>query len=274
MVLLFHGSRFSIEREIEPTAKVTSSGKPIPQDFGAGFYCGTQKLTALEWVVDNYSTATISVFDFDEKKIFPNFKTHKFPHTRMGMIEWALFIAYNRNWFNQPYITPNGVQVDPKQLFPRVFNYFKELKLSDIIIGPIADDKMQESFSSFMNYTMGIDALSECLLASRLGDQYVFKTQASCNILNDCKTKLLNKDFVQYLNTDPECIKRKLTIPSVQREKQIGYSNMINQVRMINRKYWNSQNQINLDQALQHLEDHLTKVKEQTQLETPKEYLL
>ncbi len=237
----------------------------ITQDFGPGFYCGSQKYTAVEWTAKTARHATITSFDIDEAIMDdPRYRVHRFADDLDGSIEWALFVACNRGWFDKPYHNLDGTELRPEKVFPNVFSYFNDLSCCDVIIGHIADDKIQESFNSFMDCSIGIAALNECLKASNLGIQYVFKTQAACNILND-KCRSVTKGFQEFLRTDPGL--SNMTAQQIIRQRERKFELMKSQISVINRRYWNAPGQINFEEALSRLEDMLRSREEEMQFD-------
>lgn len=225
----------------------------ILQDFGCGFCCVTEKFTAVERAVKYHRQATITIFDIDEA-VLKNYTVHRFPDTPCGIGEWALFVAYNRGWFGEQYIDTDGHIQDPRKIFPRVFDYFNGLARSDIIIRHIADDRMQEAFAGFMNNSIGLDALTGCLKAANLGTQYMFKTLRARGILNYASSAKTMR-FTDFLDSDPQL--RNITVGQIIRGKEIKYQDMRTQIKIINRRFWESAERTNFEQALFMLEEHL-----------------
>lgn len=95
-----------------------------------------------------------------------------------------------------------------------------EINRNDVIIGLIADDRMNEIYPKFFMNAITDKCLSECLKCVNYGNQYVFKTQKGCNaitIINqtniiDCniqKLKKQKKNLLGHINQQVQEIQEK-----------------------------------------------------------------
>ena len=158
MIRLHHGSNVGIDAI---DLSLSKKGK----DFGQGFYLNPsykQALEMAEFKVDIFGVGIplVSSFDFDEDaareaglsiKVFDDYSK-----------EWAQFVVDNRN-NNSDY---------PIHDF-------------DIVIGPIADDKVGFQIRKYIENEISIDKLIERI--KYYGDkspQYFFGTEKSLNYLS------------------------------------------------------------------------------------------
>ncbi len=155
--LLFHGSSLDI-KEINP------KGSRVNCDFSYGFYCG-----------ESYSSALCFV-EGDPKSSVYAFKAN-LNGLRIGEfqsdLEWMLSICYHRG------------TLDKYSQNQRLMEIIRKHENDDVIIAPIADNKMfrvmQEFGKGEITDVQAIHALS----ASRLGKQYVFKTAKAISRLQE-----------------------------------------------------------------------------------------
>lgn len=157
MIRLHHGSNVKID-------KIDLSLSKKGKDFGQGFYLNPnydQALEMAEFKVDIFGVGDPSVtsFDFDEEaaqasglsiKIFPDYSA-----------EWAQFVVDNRN----------------NKFANAIHDY-------DIVIGPIADDKVGLQIRKFIENEISIDKLVERIkYYGNKSIQYFFATERSLNYL-------------------------------------------------------------------------------------------
>lgn len=91
-------------------------------------------------------------------------RVHRFEPT----VEWAMFIAWNRNLMPDEYVS-----------FYR--DRFRAMvENSDVIVGKIANDRMTIVLDWFFKNFISDVGLLESLQALNLGDQYVCMTPAAC----------------------------------------------------------------------------------------------
>ncbi len=71
--------------------------------------------------------------------------------------------------------------------------WIEKINSYDVVIGPIADDRMNEAMQRFAEYTLTDEGLRECLKYVNYGKQYVAKTQSACE-----KIEILSKRALSY----------------------------------------------------------------------------
>ena len=101
--------------------------------------------------------------DYDDLRI------KKFDNGYDGSIDWAMFIGFNRD---KRYYEGH------RKLYEKYDSYNENYNL---IIGPIANDKMFQLLERFYTGDLCDRALISGLTQIKLGDQYVFKTKKSCD---------------------------------------------------------------------------------------------
>ena len=152
---LYHGSNQSIQR-------IDLSKGKMYKDFGRGFYTTQLYEQAVYWskrVADRFGgTAMVTEYEFDlESAISAGLNVKVFDKLDR---EWALFVMANRK--------PDG----------------EELKLEyDIIMGPVADDRMARLFGLYDMEIIDLDAVVAGLVYKDLNSQCFFATERSLDYL-------------------------------------------------------------------------------------------
>lgn len=146
--ILFHGGSHIIEKpEIREPIRTL--------DFGKGFYLTTSKSQAERWVLNRLINAGdmgyVNTYEFDQESASKNLIIKIFENPSE---EWVDFVIANR----------------------MIDGYRHEF---DIVIGPVADDKVFTQLSLFEGGIISKETLVENLLTHRLVDQYLFHTEAA-----------------------------------------------------------------------------------------------
>lgn len=175
--ILFHGSKKGL-------SEITISGARSNCDFGKGFYLGENYAQALSFICEHEKSSVYS-FQFSLEGL----KAKTFDCT----LEWMLAICYYRGTLGD--FTQSAA----------VKKIVADVDDSDLIIAPIADNKMFYIMSQFAEGEINAEAALHSLSASKLGFQYVLKTEKALNNLipvekyyicvperEDCR-KLLNE---------------------------------------------------------------------------------
>ena len=163
--VLFHVAKkpFSMPIDFIKYSKSTN-------DFGTGFYLGETFEQAA-----NY----ISFIDRDKVYSFKlnleNLKTYKFNVDT----KWMIAIAYYRGWLND-YKNCSFVK-----------NIIDEINDCDILIAPIADNRMFDIITEYVEGTITDEQCKHALAATNLGFQYVLKTEKAVK-----QIKLIKEMFV------------------------------------------------------------------------------
>lgn len=147
--VLFHGSKRGLENiSIEDSRKNC--------DFGQGFYLGETYEQALSFVCENKQSSVYS-FTCD----LENLNVLEFNCS----LEWMLAICYYRGTL--------GIFSDSTI----VKEIIQKINDADVIIAPIADNRMFYIMTLFAGGEINANVALHSLSASKLGKQYIFKTQ-------------------------------------------------------------------------------------------------
>lgn len=146
--ILFHGSKYGL-------SEISTDGSRENCDFGKGFYLGETYENALAFVCE---TDRSSVYAF--KYSLSGLKVKQFDCS----MEWMMAICHYRGTLGEYSKTP------------KVKKIISDIEKSDVIIAPIADNKMFYIMAQFTEGEINADVALHSLSASRLGMQYIFKT--------------------------------------------------------------------------------------------------
>lgn len=155
--ILYHGSRGGIEGDIKPISRARC-------DFGQGFYMGTNS-TQAKTLVANDSAPYFYQLELDMSK----FSQDKM--LELKDMEWAFFVLYNRRRMEPIKNTD----------FYQKYKHLADGK--DLIIGPIADDAMNETMHKFIESQITDKAFLESIRVLNFGNQYVAKTDYACSCI-------------------------------------------------------------------------------------------
>ncbi len=178
--VLFHGSKKGL-------SKILVTGSRNNCDFGNGFYLGETYNQALSFVFENDKS---SVYSF--RCSLDGLDICKFDCS----MEWMLAICYHRGTLG-PYSDSEKIK-----------HIVDKINAADVIIAPIADNKMFYVMAQFTDGEINADVALHSLSASKLGFQYIFKTEKALNKLipiekyylcaperNECKKQLIERSF-------------------------------------------------------------------------------
>jgi hypothetical protein len=147
--ILFHGSKNGL-------SEVNVFGSRDNCDFGKGFYLGQTYNQALSFVCE-YERASVYSFRYS----FDGLKIIEFDCS----IDWMLAICFFRGTIKK--FAESGM----------VQGIVKRIEEADVIIAPIADNKMFYIMSQFAEGEINADVALHSLSASGLGLQYIIKTE-------------------------------------------------------------------------------------------------
>ncbi len=150
-MILYHGSN-------QPIHEIRLSEGKKYKDFGQGFYTTHIKEQAVYWsrrIAERFGgVPVVTEFEFDlQSAVSAGLKVKQFEKPDR---EWALFVMANRrqdgNEFHHDY---------------------------DIVIGPVADDRMARLFGLYDMEIIDLDAVVAGLIYKDLNSQYFFATEQS-----------------------------------------------------------------------------------------------
>ena len=188
--VLYHGSKHGIVLPVKPKSRDKC-------DFGTGFYTSDRVVQPQELICDHTDSKLYKVtVDLSALNVY------KFTDFRL----WALFIAYNRGFI--PKYSERVVKLFPESLMN-----------ADIIVGQIADDRMFKVMDLFFRNLITDKVLIESLKCVNLGLQYVFKTSAACDSIQDLeelnfdnfmRTKAKNNQHARGIAIGDDLVRLKL----------------------------------------------------------------
>ena len=179
-MVLFHGSKYGL-------SDISVTGSRDNCDFGNGFYLG-----------QTYNQALSFVCEYDKASVY------SFKYSREGMkclefdcsLDWMIAICYFRGTIRN-YAKSEKVRA-----------VIDKVEKADVIIAPIADNKMFYVMSQFAEGEINADVALHSLSASRLGLQYILKTEKALKNLvpieryylsvperEDCRKKLIERGY-------------------------------------------------------------------------------
>jgi len=153
--ILYHGSRGGIEGDIQPISRVRC-------DFGRGFYLGTLPIQVKSLVVED----SFPMF-YEIKADFSSIPPEKI--LVLENMDWVYTVLGCRKY------------IDESECFKE---YRERLNNYDLVIGLIADDRMNYAMKAFSNMGLTNRGLEECLKCMDYGLQIVCKTQRACDCLS------------------------------------------------------------------------------------------
>lgn len=178
--VLFHGSKDGL-------SSITETGSRDNCDFGNGFYLGEAYTQALSFVCEKENS---SVYSF--RYSLDDLRVKKFECS----LEWMLAICYYRGTIKE-YAFNDIIR-----------KIVSEVESSDVVIAPIADNKMFYVMAQFTDGDINADVALHSLSASKLGFQYIFKTDKAIKKLipieryyiskperDECRKKLIERSF-------------------------------------------------------------------------------
>lgn len=150
--LLYHGSKGGLDGPPRPCSRELC-------DFGSAFYLGTNKVQSF------------SICAFSDRPVgyTCDLRLNGLNVRELTEVEWPLFVLYNRR---------NSILRGAPSLKRQIGDFSRKC---DVVIGPIADDRIAEAFNNFVNGSMTFEDLSRCISELDLGVQYALKTQKACN---------------------------------------------------------------------------------------------
>lgn len=145
----FHGSKNGL-------SEVAISGSRDNCDFGKGFYLGETYNQALSFVCEREKSC---VYSF--RYSLANLKIKRFECN----LEWMLAICYYRGTLGE--FRSNS----------KVSQIVADIEAADVVIAPIADNKMFYVMAQFIEGEINADVALHSLSASKLGLQFIFRTE-------------------------------------------------------------------------------------------------
>ena len=178
--VLFHGSKCGL-------SEVTISGSRDNCDFGKGFYLGETYHQAVSFVCEKEKSC---VYSF--RYSLADLKIKRFECD----LEWMIAICYYRGTLKE--FRTNSM----------INQIVDDIESADVVIAPIADNKMFYVMAQFTEGEINADVALHSLSASKLGLQFIFKTEKalqnlipieklylSCPEREDCRSLLRERSY-------------------------------------------------------------------------------
>ena len=197
-IIVYHGSRGGIEGEIRPISRARC-------DFGQGFYLGDDIKQARSLVIEDSSPYLYKI----------QLNLSKIPNDR-------IWILNGKDWLFTVLAHRKNVQEFNKLAIAK--NYLEKAKMYDVIIGPIADDRMNEAMRRFEQKSLTDEGLIACLQSSNMGYQYVLKTDFACQ-----HAKKLEERQIYGLEEEQAreyVMSNRLQVANIVEKMQIQYRNV------------------------------------------------
>lgn len=148
---LYHGSS-----QIITEPKILTPNRTL--DFGAGFYLTSSMRQASDWVRRRFGITDNQTIGFVNEYEFKDSPELSIKHFHAPDDEWLDFVMANR----------------------KIEDFAHEY---DVVIGPVANDRVYTAFALYEGGTIGRDTLIRELKTYRLVDQYLFHTDKSLKFL-------------------------------------------------------------------------------------------
>lgn len=166
VITLYHGSHKGLEGAIRSNASRTTC------DFGLGFYTG-DRIEQAKTIIADDDTGVLYTLNIR----LDNLRIYKFTNS----IEWALYVGVHRGKIN-------------RSSYKKLDNFVRYIDSYDIVVGPIADDHMHETYTDFLDGVITDTVLVKCLSEIQLGSQYVFKNNMACKNIRIVRSETLSTD--------------------------------------------------------------------------------
>ncbi len=154
-LILFHGSKQGLE-------EITPLGSRKNCDFGNGFYLGESYDGALSFVFENEESSVYSFFYQTSNLVYETFDCS---------LDWMIAICYYRGYLKG---------YEGSSLLRSILH---RVQKADVIKTPIADNRMFYIMSLFANGDINSSIALHSLSASKLGFQYVLRTEKAISNL-------------------------------------------------------------------------------------------
>ncbi|MBQ8418352.1 MAG: DUF3990 domain-containing protein [Phascolarctobacterium sp.] len=162
-MICYHGSDTVVD-----APKILEANRPL--DFGGGFYVTSNKEQALAWAKrvayrNNSKKHYVNVYEFDLEKAEREVTVIKFEKADKN---WLDFICANRSG--------------------------RSLNNYDIVIGPVADDRVYRVVILFENGDIDKESALRRLKTEVLSDQILFHTEKALSFLEFVKAEVITND--------------------------------------------------------------------------------
>lgn len=191
--LLFHGAAEPFKEEVDIRHSKKSN------DLGDGFYCGEKYQQSAEYI-SGYDDSCIYAYGLNMRKL----RIYEYQIDT----DWAVSVAYHRGLLKK---------YSDSKLLKQII---KKSANKDVVIAPIADNRMFDIIREFVDGYITDDACSFGLSALDLGKQYVLKSDRAIENMGFLKQfSLCKKEKVFYQETANKNRKKRYEMISDFRSK-------------------------------------------------------
>ena len=177
-IICYHGSPGGIIGDIMPVSRPHC-------DFGSGFYTGTNEMQAKNIVVGKSEKTEPHIYKV-------RFRLSELPDEKILRLEgkdWLYTVAAFRDKTGTFANTTLGKQA------------IACAEQSDVIIGRIADDKMNQAIQAYFKGTLTDEGVIHCLQSVKYGNQIVAKSERACDAIVILEDNLIRaKDLQQTVD--------------------------------------------------------------------------
>lgn len=154
-LVLYHGSREGISGNIRPESRPNC-------DFGSGFYMGTNP-HQVKGLVSTSSSPKFYEIRFDPSQL---------QDVKKIFLDGSAWLC-----------TVIGFRSSDRRIqsLPAVRKAKEVISHADLVVGAIADDRMNDALRRFLSNGLSDEALIQCLRSVDYGYQYVLKTPHACS---------------------------------------------------------------------------------------------
>lgn len=204
-LVLYHGSRGGISGSIKTISRERC-------DFGKGFYMGTNPEQAISLVSGDQAP-------YFYKLSLALSSVSPFRVAYLNNMDWAYYVLYNREKLEN---------IKGSSFYNKIANLGKD---KDFIVGPIADDAMNESMKRFVNNQITDKAFLESIRAIDYGVQYVAKTDFACSKIHIIdERELYDSELDRFGKITEERRNRGHTIADEMQKKYLGQGRFFAQI--------------------------------------------
>ena len=175
-VSLFHGSRGGIIPPIKPISRERC-------DFGKGFYMGNSEIQPKGLIAGDQA---------------PYFYSLSLDIKFLRSVNAKIIYLSGEGWLNTVLSYRDKIPVF--SALEHTHDLKRELDDCDLIIGRIADDRMNTAFRRFENYGLTDIGLKACLEYVNYGYQFVAKSQLACDCIDIVSERELPDDEIDFVN--------------------------------------------------------------------------
>ncbi|MBQ8706732.1 MAG: DUF3990 domain-containing protein [Succinivibrionaceae bacterium] len=177
-MIVYHGSDHVIEVPVY-------NGSKRANDYGYGFYASENKELAKEWACSKNRNGYANSYEAD----LSDLSVLNLNSPEHNILNWLAILAKYRTYWQK-----TSIAEDAKEYLQQ--NFFIDPAPYDVIIGYRADDSYFSFAQDFVAGATSLRRLSEATRLGKLGEQIVFKSEASFSKIRFIKAE--TADAAEY----------------------------------------------------------------------------